>query len=267
MASSSPSFFGPSYLINGFRLIFKKSIQRFVWIPLLINITLLGSISIYAFNTLFDWYDSLFSWLALQTENEHWYIRWLAEISEWILSSLGSFLWPLIIINFMVVIFFIFTWMGNWIAAPFNALLSDAVRVHLGDKSIDSLCFVDTLKDFPRLILREWKKLMYYIPRLLLFSLILLTPLAFISPLIFLLFNGWMSAIQYIDIPNDNDRQPFHRTLKDLRRCRTGSIGFGVSVTLVSMIPFINLLIIPAAVAGSTQLWFEQYKTIDSNEE
>jgi len=257
-----PSFNGTQYLRKGYDLIWQPNIRRFVFIPLIINFVLLTFASIYAFNLISDWYSSLPIWLETHVNSPDWYIRWSAEALNWFVTSLDWLLWPLIIITVLITVFFMFGFIANWIAAPFNGLLSEAVECHLaGDSTaIENLSLTDSFKDIPRLIGREWRKLTYYIPRALLCLILFITPISMFAPIIWFLFNGWMSAVQYIDYPNDNHRYPFRKTLSDIKSYRSGPFGFGLFVMLLTMIPIINILVMPVAVAGATNLWFDHYR-------
>ncbi|MGB0496325.1 MAG: sulfate transporter CysZ [Kangiellaceae bacterium] len=255
-------FNGTQYLRKGYHLIWQPNIKRFVLIPLLINLVLLATATFYAFDIISDWYTNLPLWLETHTNSQVWYISWSAAAVNWLVTSLDWLLWPLIVISVLVSVFFMFGFLANWIAAPFNGLLSEAVECHLaGDKNaIENLSLMDSLKDIPRLIGREWRKLTYYIPRALLCLLLFVTPVSVLAPAVWFLFNGWMSALQYIDYPNDNHRRPFRATLSNIKAHRSGPFGFGLFVMFLTMIPLVNLLVMPVAVAGATNLWFDHYR-------
>jgi len=253
---------GAQYLSKGLGLIWKPGIKRFVFIPLLINFILLTLATIYAFNLISDWYSSLPGWLETQISSPHWYIRWPAEGLEWLVTSLDWLLWPIIVIAVFILVFFSFGLLANWIAAPFNGLLSEAVETHLTGTANDAESFSWTLfvKDIPRLIGREWRKLAYFIPRAFVCLILLLTPISPLVPIIWFIFNGWMLAIQYVDYPQDNHRQSFNQTLELLRQNRGAAYSFGLLVMLFTMIPVINIMLMPIAVAGATNFWFDANK-------
>lgn len=256
------SFAGAQYLSKGFHLVWQPGIKKFVFIPLIINFILLGIATIYAFDLIADWSESLPIWLAEQINDEHWYVRWSAEALNWLVDTLDWLLWPLIVIMVFVSVFFLFGFLANWIAAPFNGLLSEAVERHLESDNFQEIDFNWSIfiKDIPRLIGREWRKLMYYLPRALACIILLFTPISPFVPIIWFLFNGWMSAIQYIDYPEDNHRSPFQQTLDNIRQNKSGPFGFGLMVMLFTMIPVVNILVMPVAVAGATNLWFDHYR-------
>lgn len=64
-------------------------------------------------------------------------------------------------------------------------------------------------------------------------------------------------AIQYSDYPLSNRRVGFaaQRPLRKQQRARL--FGFGTAAILCTLIPLVNFIIMPAAVAGATLLWVE----------
>jgi CysZ protein len=40
------------------------------------------------------------------------------------------------------------------------------------------------------------------------------------------------------------------------------NLGFGSAVSVATMTPFLNFLVMPAAVAGATALWVDQLKSL-----
>ena len=106
---------------------------------------------------------------------------------------------------------------------------------------------------------RELRKLLYYLPRLVILLLLTLIPVVNLvaSPLL-LVFGVWMMAVQYIDYQADNEKVSFIDTLRWMRGRRGLSLGFGFLVYIGMLIPLVNLLVMPSAVAGSTLLWIRE---------
>lgn len=235
---------GAHYVKQGFYLIRQPGIRSFVVIPLIINLILLSTATYYIFDRLSIWYASL-------AKSEYSVVQWLFSNLEWLL-------WPITVIIVLIVVFYVFSLIANWIAAPFNGLLSEAVEKHLRQNHLEtSLSWMALIKDVPRLIGREWQKLAYYLPRALVCVILLFTPLALIAPIIWFVFNAWMAAIQNIDYPLDNHKVPFNESIQFCKSNRRISLGFGSLVMLLMMIPVVNILVMPIAVAGGTALWFD----------
>ncbi len=250
------SFHGAQYLSKGFGLIKQKGISRFVVVPLFINFLLLSIATVYAF--------SLINEQLSRFENSEY------AIVQWIVENLAWLIWPIVVVSVLVVVMFIFAFIANWVAAPFNGLLAEAVEKHLAGESYAESVFnwKDFFKDIPRLFVREWKKLAYFLPRALgcgiVFLLTFWGPFVFLATALWFVFNAWMAAIQYIDYPMDNHKVPFSKMLTDIKARRGGAMGFGATVMLFTMIPVINILVMPAAVAGATNLWFDHFKNSSS---
>ena len=232
---------GAGYLFKGFELIRLKGIRRFVFIPLIINLLLFSCAFYYMFIELEYYMTTLMAWLP----------SWL----EW----LSVVLWPLVVITVLVIFSFLFSTAANWIAAPFNGLLSEKIESILVGERAPNGNMLAIVKDTPRTLSREWKKLAYYIPRFFGFFILLLV-LPVIGQIIWFLFIAWMMAIQYKDYPFDNHKIPFD-TMKQSLKARQGlSYGFGITVALFAMIPIVNLVIMPVAICGATAIWVDHYR-------
>ena len=62
----------------------------------------------------------------------------------------------------------------------------------------------------------------------------------------------------YIDYPADNNKMSWQDMLAWLRQKRWQSLGFGGITYLALMIPLVNVLMMPAAVAGATLFWVRE---------
>lgn len=236
---------GMGYFFKGFELIRLKGIRRFVLIPLLINILFFSAAFYFMFKELEHYMAILIGWLP-----------------EW-LTWLSSVLWPLAVITILIIFSFVFSTAANWLAAPFNGLLSEKVELLLlKERSTERLTvdsgMMDIVKDIPRTLAREFQKLSYYLPRAIGFF-ILLWILPVIGQVIWFLFVAWMMAIQYKDYPFDNHKIPFSIMKQTIQQHKSLSYSFGISVTVFSMIPIVNLIVMPVAICGATALWVDHY--------
>jgi len=66
-----------------------------------------------------------------------------------------------------------------------------------------------------------------------------------------------MFSLEYIDYPMGNHGKFFKDAKSALQRRRGMALGFGFIVAVFSIIPVINLVIMPIAVAGATALYVE----------
>lgn len=230
---------GIGYLFQGLLLISKKGIRPFVVIPLLVNIVVF-SLAIWLAKAQFDSImEALLGWLP----------SWLSWL-QWLL-------YPLFAVLILVAIYYVFTIVANLIAAPFNSLLAEKVEQHLkGLPMPEFKGYKAMLKIVGKTILSESRKLLYMLKWLPLLIIISFIPvLNLFSPFAWALFGAWMLALQYTDYPMGNHELFIKDELKRLRTHRASSLGFGGAVTLMTMIPILNFLAMPVAVAGGTAFW------------
>ncbi len=232
---------GASYFFKGFSLIRQKGVRRFVFIPLAINILFFSSAFYFFYLELNTYMTQIIAWLP----------SWL----DW----LSAILWPLAILTILVIFSFIFSSVANWLAAPFNGLLSEKMESILSGHQAPKGNMLDIVKDTPRTLNREWQKFSYYLPRAIIFFMILWI-LPVIGQIIWFLFIAWMMAIQYIDYPFDNHKVPFNQMKSILKENKGLSYSFGITVAVFSMIPILNLVVMPVAICGATALWVDNYQ-------
>lgn len=235
---------GARYLLKGFGLIQQKGIRHFAYLPVLIN-TLLFSVAIWLTTSQFG------GWINSMMPN--WMPEWVLNILMWVL-------WPLLFLLIALIVFFTFSIIGNILSAPFNGPLAEAVESKVTGKAPPSLSFSEIMKDAPKMIFNELKKLGYLLIWAIPILLISLIPVLNItSPLIWALFSGWMLAIDYHDFPMGNHQLYFSEQRVLLRQKKPLVLGFGLATMFVTMIPIINFIVIPAAVAGATVLYLDHF--------
>jgi CysZ protein len=231
---------GAGYLVRGAKMLKHPALRLFVFIPLLVNIVIFGSLIWYGLSYL----DALMD-------------DWLGAIPDW-LSFIQWILWPLIGLTVSLMTGYLFTAVALLIASPFNALLAEKAEELITGKPVDALEGLGAaLAAMPRGILRELSKLLYYLPMALFVFLVsfVVSPLA---PFLWFLLGAWMMSIQFVDYPMDNHQLSFADVKEAVRSRRLSSMGFGGLVALCTGIPIINFFVVPAAVVGATLLWCEE---------
>jgi CysZ protein len=232
---------GPGYFFKGLRYLPDPAIRWFVLLPLTINILVFSLLLYNAFGQMGSVMTQIVGWLP----------QWL--------SFLEVILWPLLVLAALGVVFFTFTIVGNLIAAPFNGLLAEKVQNLHGASELPEYELKGWLTLVPRTISRELRKLVYYLPKAIVLLIISFIPVVnLISPFLWFMFNSWMMSIQYCDYAADNRGVLFDDMLDRLKGDRNYVWGFGATVSLFMLVPLVNLLIMPAAVVGSTLLWEER---------
>lgn len=235
---------GFGYFFYGLELAFSPGIRRFVLLPLLANILLVGGSLYFLFHHLGGWID-----------------QWMTHLPDF-LSWLSYLIWPLLVITILATFSYFFSTLANFIAAPFNGLLAEKVEEKLTGQKVNDDGILDVVKDVPRVLSREWRKLMYMLPKALgLFILLLIPALGqTIGPIAWFIFTAWTLAIQYCDYPFDNHKIDFHSMRMSLKQKQSKAYGFGMVVSVLTTIPVVNLFVVPIAVCGATAMWVSEYR-------
>lgn len=244
---------GPRYLLRGFELIREPSLRMFVIAPIAVNIVVIVGL-LWLFGSQWsDWLDAL---IPQQLGLPGW-LDWLGAV----LTVLETLLWLIGLLLVALVFCYSFTLLANLIGGPFNGLLSARVERHLAGQEPDSgMSLVHEAGDA---IVGECRLWLYYLGRalLLLVATIVLFFIPLINsviPILWFAFGAFMLSFEYMDNPMGNRGMAFRDKITRLRQRRWLYLGFGSAVTLVTMIPLANLIVMPAAVAGATALWLEQ---------
>jgi CysZ protein len=232
---------GAGYLLEGMRLITRPGLRRFVVVPFAVNV-LVFTLAIVAG---MEGFERILS--GLESRLPSW-LSWL----DWIL-------WPLFVLVLLVIVFNLFAVVANLIAAPFNGLLAERVESALCGRALDEpIAFGDLLRDALPALLDEVKKLLYGLVLAIPFLLLLLIPL--FGQILWFLYVAWILAIQYADYPMGNQGLKFREMRRQLGQRRGLALGFGAAVSVLSLIPIINFILMPSAVAGATALWVRGFK-------
>ena len=106
----------------------------------------------------------------------------------------------------------------------------------------------------------EFRKFIYFMVRAIPLLVLFVIPLVQVAaPFLWLLFGAWMLALEYLDFPMGNHGFLFAEQNHRLRPQRALVSGFGLGVFVVTMIPVVNFLVIPAAVCAATRLYCERF--------
>ena len=231
------------HFFAGFRLLTKPGVRAYVIAPLLINALLFIVLTAFAIQQFGQGMDWIMGFLP----------EWLAFLSWLIWAVFGLLL--------LLVYGYTFTILGNLVAAPFFGILSERVQQYLlGTPEPKALSWRDYGPIVRHALGRELHKLGYFLPRflgvLILCAMLSFIPLLnLITPVIGFYWGAWNLYLQYLDYPADNNKISFGALLVDSRSQRKSALSFGGLVLLGSSIPLLNLLVMPAAVAGATSLW------------
>lgn len=238
---SSNPVSGAGYLLQGVGLILRPGLRRFVLIPLTVNI-LVFTLGIAAG---VSWFEGFVSSM------QGWVPSWLQWL-DWVL-------WPLFVLLLLGVVFYGFSFVANLIASPFNGLLAEKVeRVLTGQTPGEDFHFKRLLKELVPTLIDELRKILYALRWAIPFLLLLFVPL--VGPILWFLYTAWILVVQYSDYPMGNNGLKFQEMLKRLKGRRMVSLGFGAATAGMSLVPILNFIVMPAAVAGATALWLREFK-------
>lgn len=220
-----------AHLLRGLRLLASPGLRRFVWAPLLVNLVLYGA-ALYAGIR----YFSLF-------------MQWL--LPAW-LGFLAWVLWPVFALAFVLLMYFSFTAVANLIGSPFYGRLAEKTwamvqgdNVELPEQSLG--------KEMAAGIATELGRLGYFVARAVPLLILFAIPgVNLVAPFLWMAFNAWFLALEYLAYPLELQGVVFERQRELAKGMRTGVFGFGGAAMLGLAVPGLNILIPPAAVVGAT---------------
>lgn len=233
---------GFHYFIYGWRLMLQRRLMPFVLIPVAINAVLMIALLWFFISHIAGWAD--------------WIVSFMPSWLDW----LTMILVPLAVLSLIMLFYFTFTTITNFIAAPFNALLAEKVELQLTGEQLNNMTVAEMLKDVPRMLKREWQKMAYSIPRFIALFLLSFVPVVgqTVVPVLTFVFGAWLLAIQYCDYPFDNHKISFKRMRNALGQRKILNFTFGTFVSIFTALPFVNLVVMPVAVCGATAMWVEE---------
>ena len=237
-----PFLRGARCALTGLSLLAHPRLRAFVLLPLAINVLLFGG-------GLWWGGGALSAWLDAQ----------IAKLPEW-LHWLHWLLVPLLVAAAALVTFYGFSIVANLVGAPFNGWLAERAEA-LFDPAAQvperplwqevTIAFASALRATLYFLLRA-------IPLLLLFFIPVVNVAA---PFVWAAFGAWMLALQYLDYPLGNHGIDFSEQRRAHRVDRARTFGFGCAVLLLTLVPVLNFVAMPAAVIGATALAVERRRT------
>ncbi|MCO6548089.1 MAG: sulfate transporter CysZ [Gilliamella sp.] len=235
---------GIEYFFKGWSLAFSPGIKRFVFLPLIANVVIMSA--------LFYWFFTAISGMV------DWGVSYMPSWLHW----LGYIIVFMVILALVILFCYFFSTVTNIIAAPFNGLLAEQVEAQLTGIPAADMSWISLIKDLPRIFSRELQKLLNYllwaIPILLTYFIPVIGQS--VTPVVWFLFTAWQINIQYADYAFDNHKITFHRMRELLKQDRVDNLTFGMIVSIFTMVPLLNLIVMPIAVCGATAMWVDRYR-------
>lgn len=244
-------------LIKGFYYLWQPKTRFYVLTPLLVNICIFASLFVYLTRSAADWAGEFL---------QHW-ASWLPDFIQTTLMWLAS--------AGMVAVFyfagaFLFLLLANLIAAPFCQSLANAVATERGIAiNPPESSVLEILLQLPSTLWHECKKLLQFLPRILLLCLIslVLLPIPLLNlliPLIWLIWGGWMLCYDFLGYAAEATQSPEQSVLQQMQRHRVNSMVFGGGIQLGATIPLLNLIAIPLGVCAGVLFWERYLPEIES---
>ena len=237
---------GARYFLRGFAMIFQPGLRRFVIVPLAANVVLFSLMGWALYQVMVDFYEaamlSVPEWLQ--------FLSWIITPLLWMIGGLVSGYTSTLAVLLLT--------------SPFHSLLAEKVEAYVTGESPPAIEGLGaSLFEVPRAFFREMRKLLYYLPMALAVLILTFIPgLNALAPLAWFLLGAWMMSLQFLDYPMDNHHLPFREVPEACAARRLSTIGFGGTIALLSGIPLLNLIMIPAAVIGATLLWCEELRPL-----
>jgi CysZ protein len=236
---------GMFYMLRGIRHLLTRGLKRFIIMPVILNFILFAGLFYVTYHYLFA-YASYY----------------LDKLPSW-LGFLSGVFFIIFIICFFLLFLSMFSVVFNVLAAPFNGLLAEKTQKILYHSAPPSIPFTEMAL---RSLKRQGQFLKYYLLRLLGIGLLFFVPfIQPIYPFLWFFFSAWMLSMQYQDFAMDNNLIGFKEMQEKIKNNKMRSLGFGSFINLASIIPVVNVLIMPAAVIGSTMLYCDLNKPLSKN--
>lgn len=233
-----------SYLCEGIKMALSKECRLYVMIPIIVNFVILFSLGYATFNYISNIVSNIFKEFPE-------FLIFLAYIITAILGLLIGF-----------VSCYIFSTVATIIASPFYGLLADKVEMKLNGTQSDNMSFFDIIKDIPRILKREARKQLFFLPLAFLGLIIYFVPVVnILSPVYWFLLTAWMGTLQYTDYAYDNHKISFADMQRDLKSNKLSTFTMGAFIAFLLCIPVLNLIIPPAAVCAGTKYYLSLQKT------
>jgi CysZ protein len=239
MTLQSPTtlIFGPlasaRCLLRGLALLRQPRLRRYIWLPLIVNLTLYSAgfwFASHYFSAIMDWLIP--SWLD--------WLRWL--------------LWPLFGGSLLLAAFFTFTLVTNLIGSPFYGRLAEQVQEILGIPTAGSTAQgIGQARAMTESLVSEANRMLYFTLRALpMLGLFLIPGANLAAPFLWMLFGAWALGLEYMSYPLEARGLLFGAQRNLMKKRRIETLAFGGAVMFGLSIPILNVLIPPAAVIGAT---------------
>jgi CysZ protein len=245
---------GLSYGLRGMRFVYfgHPGLARYWVFPILITGAAIFAVFYGAGSLYDDVGGAVWSLLPESWSKATGFVGWLVTALKWIIELVAAVLITLLGLVLVVVL-------SSVVAAPFNDALSEAVERILTGGSAPAFSFKKMLADIGRTIRLEIGKVLLYalIVGPLFLASFFVPGIGQLISLVGFAFTAIYLGVDYIDWPAARRDWSVRDRVAFTRRQIPAVAGFGTGVWVLLFIPVVNLLFMPAAVAGGTMLFVD----------
>jgi CysZ protein len=242
MIGSGGPLQGARYVLRGLGVLSTPGLRRYVILPILLNLLLLSGVILLGVQG----FSAVMDWAIAGTVGE---LPGAFRAVLWVIFAL--------LVGWMLLNVFVAT--STLLGSPFYALLSQRLETMLRGEPAPQASWKEIWEEVCHTLVQELHKFAYFLLLAIPFLLLFLIPgVNFAAPFLFLLYSCWVMGLECIDFPLANHLIPFAVQRRILRQRMVRTMSFGSTALLLSLIPGINLVALPAAVAGATILWVEE---------
>lgn len=221
-------------------------------LPLLINLILYSAMAYVAVVHLLPWLVDALTPTAFP--------GFLAKFGDTLIRIVRAIVYVFCVILMVVLGAVSFTGVGTVLAAPFNDFLSEAVEGVLRHQpSQRPFTLGNLMEDLARTVLAAaWKSAIVLVTFVVTLPMLLIPV---VGAVLYTVLNGvvatWFMALEYVDLPMGRAGWTLPCRRRWAGQRRSALFGFGGAVYLTMLVPLLNFLLMPAAVAGGTMLFVE----------
>jgi len=245
---------GLSYALRGMRFVYFKhpKLARYWLFPVLITGVALAAVFYGAGSYNEDVGAALWSLFPESWSEATGWVGGLLSAFRWLVELIAAIL--LAVLGLVLVLL-----LSSVVAAPFNDALSEAVEQILTGKPAPPFSFARMLADIARTVRLELGKALLYVAVVgpMFLASFFIPGVGQIISLVGFALTAVYMGIDYVDWPAARRDWSVGDRVAFTRRQLPAVAGFGTGVWILLFIPLINLLFMPAAVAGGTILFLE----------
>lgn len=238
------------YLQRAWQLARRRPLLPWVVVPMAFNLVLFGALYYLTGSALAGWIDAATAGWAF---TGFW--DFLNPLLDFLLGAAVVLLWVLL----LVVLASVFTIAVQLVAAPFMGLLAEQVDRQTSAIPLPAESFGRMLRrTVTREIRKTWDWLWRTLAVLLIVAALWLIPgVNVLASVVWFLWSGWLLGIQYIDYGADNRQVSFNAMKRRAAQRPWLVLSFGCVVLGLTLLPLVNLVIMPVAVIAGTLIWLE----------